>query len=568
MKIQPVTLALVLIAMAAMATGCTTSDSGDSIPGYTMEPPPPPPATVDSLLPFSRGVNFSTWFEAPSPSAIPFTRFTEQDFIDVKSLGADVIRLPINLHSMTGGAPDYILDPLFLRLLDQAVNWAEQHKLYLILDNHSFDPVANTDPEIGNILVPVWTQLARHYKDRSEYVLYEVLNEPHGIDANLWAGIQGNVIKAIREIDHTHSIVAGGAGFNSIDELDNLPTYDYDNIIYAFHFYDPYLFTHQGETWGSPPNLKTLAGLPFPADAHDLPLIPDDLKRTWVEDSVRYSYKRDASVAALANKLDKAVQFSRERGNLPLLCGEFGVYIPNSFNEDRVRWYQLVTTLLDDRNIARTSWDYFNGFGIFKSGNGGLFTSGLNVEVVQAMGFKAPPQTPAEKIRNDFSLFDDYPGSIVARIDHWAGNLNLYHENAGKYAINWNNADQYGTFLFTFKQEIDWEYLKAQNYAISFRAKADKPASFDVRFVDRDDGANIPWRMNYSVDIPANGEWHNVEIPLASMREQGAWINTTETWLTPEGKFSWSGIANLSFVAETGDLHGVTVLFDSIKLEQ
>jgi hypothetical protein len=32
-------------------------------------------------LPFSKGMNFSKWFEAPSPQAIVFSKITEQDFI-------------------------------------------------------------------------------------------------------------------------------------------------------------------------------------------------------------------------------------------------------------------------------------------------------------------------------------------------------------------------------------------------------------------------------------------------------------------------------------------------------
>jgi endoglucanase len=87
------------------------------------------PQTVLRKAPFSKGVNFSAWFEAPGAQKIPFTKYAEKDFADVKSLGADVIRLPIRMHSMTHGAPDYILDPLLIKFLDIAVDWAEQHQL-------------------------------------------------------------------------------------------------------------------------------------------------------------------------------------------------------------------------------------------------------------------------------------------------------------------------------------------------------------------------------------------------------------------------------------------------------
>jgi len=519
-----------------------------------------------SSVPFSQGVNFSTWFEASSPRAIPFTVFTEQDFIDARSIGVDVIRLPLNLHSMTNGAPDYRLDPLFIKFLDQAVDWAEKHKLYIILDNHSFDPVAATAADIDEILVPVWTQMARHYKDRTDYVLYEVLNEPHGIKAAQWAAIQEKVVKAIREIDTHHSIIVGGIEYNSINALFDLPVYNYDNIIYTFHFYDPYLFTHQGETWGSPPNLKTLKGMPFPADAHALPDIPRELKGTWIEQSIKNSYKQDATAQALTKQLDKAARFSRERGDIALLCGEFGVFIPNSLPEDRVRWYQTVTQLLAERGIARTSWDYYGGFGIFQTDGGGSFDSDLNVEVVKALGFTAPPQKTAKPIRGWFTVFDNYPASPAGRVINWGCDVNLYHEEAGKYVISWENADRYGSFFFNFKQKVDWEYL-SHGYALTFKVKADTATRFDVRFIDREDDSGLPWRINMTIPVEADGQWHAVRIPLSSMNEQGAWINATQEWRNPQGQFSWARVDNLSFVAEDSDLHGITILFDAIKLE-
>jgi len=539
-----------------LAAGCRTADN------VNMNPP--------SSLPFSRGVNFSTWFESSSPRTIAFTAFTEQDFKDVKSIGADIIRLPVNLHNMTNGAPDYRLDPLFLRLLDQAVDWAEKHKLYVILDNHSFDPVAATDPAIDAVLIPVWTQMARHYKDRSDYILYEILNEPHGIEAARWAAIQEKVVKAIREIDSRHRIIVGGIAYNSIDALFDLPVYNYDNIIYTFHFYDPYLFTHQGETWGSPPNLKTLKAMPFPADAHALPEIPPELQGTWIEQSIKYSYKKDAAVQTLARQLDKAARFSRERGGLPVFCGEFGVFMPNSLPEDRVRWYQTVTQLLVERGIARTSWDYYGGFGLFKTDRGGSINGDLNVGVVKALGFSPPRQKPQKPFRGAFTLFDYYPLFPAGRVIYWGCDVNLYHEDAGKYVISWGNAEQYAAFFFNFKQTIDWEYVSSRGYAVTMRVKTDKPARFDVRFIDREDDG-IPWRMNTTVSVEADGEWHTLRIPLASMKEQGAWISATREWLSPvgspQGQFSWARVDSLAFVVEEGDLYGVTILFDAIKIE-
>jgi endoglucanase len=334
-------------------------------------------------VPFSRGFNFSKWFEFRSVREIKFDRFTEQDFINVKSIGADVIRLPIAAHNFIN--EKYVLDPALMKYLDTAVDWAEKNKLYIILDNHSFHPVNPTDINIDRILVPVWEQLARHFKDRSPYVIYEVLNEPHHIPDERWGEIQEKTIDAIRGIDEKRIIIVGGTDYNSIDKLFLIPEYKDSNLIYTFHFYDPHIFTHQGATWGSP-SLASLKGVPFPAEKNRIPETPADLKGTWIEKALK-DYEKSAAPETLLASLDKAAEFSKKRG-VPVFCGEFGVYMIQSPQADRVKWYKFICFELNKRNIPWTSWDYFGGFGIFKTDKKGDFKSDVNIDVINAMGLK------------------------------------------------------------------------------------------------------------------------------------------------------------------------------------
>ena len=337
-------------------------------------------------VPFTRGVNFSKWFEFRSVEEIQFGRFNEQDFGDIKSIGGEVIRLPMAIHNFTNGDPDYIIDPVFMKYLDTAVEWAEKNGLYIILDNHSFHPINPTDVNIDKILVPVWQQLARHFKDKSDYVLYEVLNEPHHIEDERWGEIQGETIDAIRKIDPKHTIIVGGTDYNSIDKLFKIPAYTDSNLIYTFHFYDPHIFTHQGATWGNP-SLASLKGVPFPAEKNRIPSVPADLKDTWVKKALE-DYEKSAALETLFATLDKASCFSKERG-VPVFCGEFGVFMIQSPEEDRVRWYKVICDALKERDISWTSWDYFGGFGIFKTDRKGDFKTDVNTDVLCAMGFSS-----------------------------------------------------------------------------------------------------------------------------------------------------------------------------------
>jgi endoglucanase len=524
--------------------------------------------------PFSKGVNFSGWFESYSAESIPFTKYNEQDFIDAKNMGVDVIRLPVRMHSMTSGAPDYNLDPLLIKFLNIAIDWAEKHKLYIIIDNHSFDPVQRTSADIDKILLPVWAQIANLYKDRSDYVIYEILNEPHGISDRRWGEIQGMAIQTIRKYDQKRIIIVGGTEFNSIRKLFAIPKYSDTNLIYTFHFYDPYLFTHQGADWGSPPLLTSLAGIPFPADRRRMPRIPRELRGTWIEGSLNNSYANDASYATLARTLDRVVAFSLER-DVPVFCGEFGVYMINSHQEDRVRWYEFVSGALDARNISRTSWDYYGGFGIFNSERGN-FNHDLNTDIVSAMGFTPPPQIPRKKeaLNTGFIIFDDYPNNRHVFAGYWGENVDfsLYDPNPaqGEFAIRWGNAKQYDVFYFAFDNaSSDFSFLVKDEYVLEFKARSEKLVHFDVRFVNKESSSSIPWRMRYVINeniLPPDGRWHTIRLPLSQMTEHGAWVNAKQQWLSPEGEFSWNDIHRLEFVSEYTNLTDHQIWFDDIKI--
>jgi endoglucanase len=433
--------------------------------------------SVDSQAPFKRGVNLTGWFQSNTAGQIQFTRFTKQDIINIKSLGCDVIRLPVNLHSMTSGSPSYILDPLYLSFQDSVVTWCEQLHIYLIIDNHSFDPNEDTSPDIGDILTKVWSQMAAHYKDRSDFILYEILNEPHGITTASWGIIQNQVINAIRVKDTRHTIVVGGSDYNTYTELKNLPVYSDTNLLYTFHFYDPFIFTHQGATWVSP-SMETLSGVPFPYDAARMPSCPVSLKGTWIESGLN-SYSNDGTVGSVKQLIDNAISFRKSR-NVNIFCGEFGVYMENSINDDRTYWYNVVRQYLEENDIPWTSWDYKNGFGLFKKGSDELFDHDLNVPLLQSLGLNVPLQTPFT-IKPDtigFSVYSDFIDRNINDGSYSDGLINFYSTdfpNNDNYCLSWSGFSQYNAIVFDFNPDKDFSKLESEGYAIDFMVRGNSP---------------------------------------------------------------------------------------------
>ena len=527
---------------------------------------------VNSQAPFSRGVNLTGWFQVNSPGQIQFTKFTKQDIINIKSLGCDVIRLPVNLHSMTSGSPLYTLDPLYFSFQDSVVKWCEQLHIYLIIDNHSFDPNTDTSPDVVNILIKVWSQMATHYKDRSDYILYEILNEPHGITTAVWRSIQSQVINAIRAKDNIHKIIVGGSGYNTYTELRNLPVYSDTNLLYTFHFYDPFIFTHQGATWVSP-SMETLSGVPFPYDAGRMPVCPLTLKGTWIESGLN-SYSNEGSVSHIKQLIDNVISFSKSR-NVNIFCGEFGVYIPNSINDDRIYWYNIVKQYLEDNNIPWTTWDYKGGFGLFKKGSNELFEHDLNLPLLQSLGFTLPSQTPFS-IKPDSTgviMYSDFVGSGINDGSYSSGNINFYSTdlpNNGNYCLYWNGFSQYNAIVFDFNPDRDFSKLISKGFAIDFMVRGNLPGiKFDIRFIDTKTqiAGDHPWRMSTTIDDSNSSwdrKWHHIRIPLASFKETGSWDNNS--WYNPEGKFDWKAIDRFEISTEYQLTAGKQLWFDNILI--
>lgn len=526
---------------------------------------------AQTTTPFNRGVNITNWFQSQNARQIQFSQYTRTDFEKIKDLGVDAIRLPINLHAMTDGVPNYTLDPLFLSFLDQVVDWAEALEMYLILDNHTFDPSEATDPNIGNVLNKVWRQMAAHYKDRSDYIMYEVLNEPHGISEALWNSIQLDVVNTIREVDTVHTIVIGGANFNSIGSLAPMPVYEDDNLIYTFHFYEPFIFTHQGATWVEP-SLAPLANVPFPYDAVSMPSLPASLRNSWIEDAYNF-YPTAGSETAMRLLINQAINFRQSR-NVPVYCGELGVFIPNSQQEDRVNWYTTVVDYLEFNQLGWTSWDYKGGFGLFEPGSNELYEHDFNVGLLEAIGFNVPPQTEYV-LRPDsvgFSIYSDFVGERITVPSFGnSGDYNTYAEDApnyGDYCLSWTDANQYEAISFDFIPEKDLSQLVAENYALDMIVRGNTPGTrLDIRFLDTKTGpTDRPWRMRITLDessVNWDNRWYKLHIPLSQFTEQGAWDNA---WFPPEGKFDWGAIDRFEIVDEYGLLSNAVVWFDQIHI--
>jgi len=456
-----------------------------------------------------------------------------------------------------------------------------KYQIYIIFDNHpaSQPPVRN---DYRNFLIPVWTQMAEHYKNRNEYVIYEILNEPNRISANAWGKMQGGVVDAIRKVDKNHWIVVSGihTGNNPAEGLSFLPKYSDNKLLYTFHFYDPHVFTHQGVAWTDLPQMASLGGVPFPYDKERMPKTPNDLKGTWVENELM-NYSTRGTTAALTKKIDQVTKFIKQR-NVPVFCGEFGVYMCTCLPEDRVMYYRFIRESLEARNIPWLIWDYYYPFGIFDP-PGGVFIWGfigdiktdLNIELVRALGLVSPPQAQRQRepLNTGFTIYDDRlnKGSTFD-FSCRQTTINLYYTPAaeGEYAIHWGNISRKFDFI-NFQLAIsDFSYLAQNRFALEFKAKTGKPVSFDVKFFNLQDNTN--WHIGYNItsrQLPPDEKWHIIRIPLMDMKLWGGDDKRSLQWVEPGGRtISWDNINNLEFTMVNEDGYVCEIYLDDIKITE
>lgn len=310
--------------------------------------------------PFHKGVNFTNWLEFRSMENIQVDMFTKQDFENVKKLGCDVVRIPIHFECICSKENGYRIPAELYSILDNVASWSEELGIYVIFDFHNSTHVdSQTSSQVEKVLTPIWTQLAEKYKDASDRIIFELMNEPHGIDIELWNEIIFRVFQKVREIDKKHYIVVGGADWNSFSAMTQLPDFQDDKVIYTFHFYDPHTFTHQGAPWC---HMQRVIGIPFPYDPEKMPALPEN--PTEKERECFENYPKVGTLEEVVKFFDKYAEFSQER-KAPIYCGEFGCFAPFAERQERVNWYKTVANLLEERNISRTSWDYYGPFGVF-----------------------------------------------------------------------------------------------------------------------------------------------------------------------------------------------------------
>ncbi|KAK2041452.1 cellulase [Colletotrichum somersetense] len=135
----------------------------------------------------------------------------------------NMFRLPVSWQFLVNNQLGGQLNANNLGRYDQVMQKCLATGAYCMIDIHNFarwnGGIIGQGGPTDDQFVSLWTQLAQKYKG-NEKIVFELMNEPHDLDINLWAATCQKVVTAIRQAGATtQMILLPGTNFNSAEHL-------------------------------------------------------------------------------------------------------------------------------------------------------------------------------------------------------------------------------------------------------------------------------------------------------------------------------------------------------------
>ena len=324
-----------------------------------------PKILPDRALIFTRaqslnnGISVSWLEQVWNKNALDTSEINPADLRLLKKLGFKSIRLPVAFAYY--GSHQIPIDKVLARV-DYVVKECNLYGFKLIIDYHGGNLNDSNYLAETPKIIKLWSFLAKRYINQNpNNLFFELYNEPPHMNPQIWKDAAYNIVTAIREIDKQRTLIVGASNYNSIYELSRFVRLADENIIYTFHFYEPFLFTHQGAEWVGVAAATT--GVSFPYNGENFPKLNPETAGTWGEANYK-QYPRDGNEQSLRDKLQIAKNWSNKY-DVPILCGEYGVYNKYADLDSRCRYIKAMRGALKGLNVPGMLWEYNDGFSIF-----------------------------------------------------------------------------------------------------------------------------------------------------------------------------------------------------------
>jgi endoglucanase len=322
-----------------------------------------PRSRLDRL---ATGANVCRWFRfGRSNSAEHFTNYiSEDEAAFMVHIGLKHVRLCVAPRVIMDRTSGDIIEERG-KQLEAAIERFHRAGLLVMVDIHNEERAAELDPAWQEAFVRFWGSLAtRLSRFDPELTILEIINEPvfdHREEE--WNTLNARLAAAIRQNAPQHTIVTSGPNWGGIDGLKKLKLLPDKNVIYSFHCYDPFTFTHQGATWASEA-VKPLRGVPYPSSPEAVEPLLADLESSPASRKMVESYGQERwNKEKLAARFRQGIEWGASN-QVPLYCGEFGVFPARSKPEHRANWFHDFGEVLGENRIGWAVWGWDEGFGL------------------------------------------------------------------------------------------------------------------------------------------------------------------------------------------------------------
>lgn len=273
-----------------------------------------------------KGINLGNTLEPPLEGGWNNPAAQEYYFDLYKQAGFNTVRIPVRWDEHTLETSPYTITSSWILRVEQLVDWALERDLFVVINAHHDDWIKQnySIPDMRARFDSIWSQIAFHFKDKPEKLLFEILNEPYGLSKSQNDEMHGRILSIIRKTNLTRIVIFQGNNWGGSDDLIAAAIPDDDYIIGSFHSYDPYLFGLEGQgTWGT-----------------------------------------QGDYISLENKFIAVKNWS-ETHNIPVFLGEFGAVRKCDYNS-RMKHYRAYIELSQKYGFVACAWDDGGDFRIME----------------------------------------------------------------------------------------------------------------------------------------------------------------------------------------------------------
>ena len=285
---------------------------------------------------------------------------TEKDIEYIASLGMDHIRLGFD-QIVFEEAP-YVYREEIFEHIDNFISWCKKYGLNIVLNMHK--AVGNycdikeevellDDDELQNRFISLWLAFEKRYSSDNS-LAFELLNEVRDVNPEKWNKLAEKTVNAIRKVNKERIIIIGSTSWNSPDTLSRLKLYDDEKVVYTFHTYAPFEFTHQrGVLQWAPLYYNRQMSYPGDIDRYR-----DYHKVVFGNENAYPNYEK-MDIDFIRFSLRNAIEFTKKNPDKILWCGEFGT-IRHAEMKSRENWMRDVITVLKENEIPYCNWNYLS----------------------------------------------------------------------------------------------------------------------------------------------------------------------------------------------------------------